>query len=52
MTVANQLKSVVELNVAFIEAWDNIDATVFQELINGMTLYISQVIYKYDKYLG
>ncbi|GBM06054.1 hypothetical protein AVEN_49435-1 [Araneus ventricosus] len=47
-----QFQSVAELKAVIIEAWDNIDATVLQELVNVMPHRVFQVIYKHGGYIG
>lgn len=47
-----QFKPMSELKAAIIEAFDNIDALVFQRLVHGMPHRIFHVIYKNGGYIN
>ncbi|GBM77916.1 Transposable element Tc3 transposase [Araneus ventricosus] len=47
-----QCQSVAKLKPTIVEAWDNIDATVLQGLVNVMPHRVFQVTYKHGGYIG
>lgn len=47
-----QITSVAELKTTNIEVWDNTNATVLKELVNGMPHRLFKVTYKHGKNTG
>ncbi|GBN27891.1 hypothetical protein AVEN_273680-1 [Araneus ventricosus] len=52
MPMAESFSLWQNLKAAIIEAWDNIDATVLQGLLNVMPHRVLKVIYKHGGYIG